>query len=296
MTNTKTHLIADESLGGLLREYTETDREASVGDYVHVIYYNGLAEDSIGVVISIDDEGNPDVSVDNRVFYIEQWDDYTTLEPTEVVMIAEETVLDDTRFTQTTATQRTRYKLADRIAKVGEKVVIVAAEGTFDMYDNGDVIKVESVTHGGIQNQSVASSGHVGRGRNSYGYISDKEYRVLIPIESNEAQVEVTEAEASPSVIEMLANLSRRIVSLESQAEDNLETLESQALRMKRLEDEIDTLHRNNVKLAEELANHKAEAKASQATTEVDAVDFSAFTNAVAAKVLDKMTKGLRNA
>lgn len=46
--------------------------------------------------------------------------------------------------------------------------------------------------------------------------------------------IEVTSEQASPDVIDMLANLSRRIV---------------------RLEDEIDTLHTNQKRLSEEVAN-----------------------------------------
>lgn len=251
---TKVHLIADEKLGGLLREYVETDRKAVVGDYV--TYAKGLDRDNVVVTVSSIDK-------DDDIHFSDCYEDsdgdqvcgfdryaYKTLEPTDVVHH-----------------EGARYKLADRNAEIGEKVVVVDLISASD-YEIGDIYEV------------VSCAGH------TYGFIDRvgeenglyrKEYLVLVPVEpeaelttvsASEQVIEtVDEAEASPSVIEMLANLSRRIV---------------------RLEDEVDTLHRNNVKLAEELANHKAEAK----TTEVDAVDFSAFTEAVVERVAAKLLGG----
>lgn len=276
MNNTKTqatlHLIADESLGGLLREYTETDRKASVGDYVYVSKIDESEVSEIAKVVNDDygDDGGDCIQIDrmirgeNLLLYYTAEDVFRTLSPTDIIHVDGE-----------------RFRMVDRKAEVGEKVVAIESDES-NGYKYGDVLTVAiSCESGGI-----FTTGGV--------ELVSYEYRVIEPVESlkeAEALTEVTtaeaseqviatvdETEASPSVLDMLANLSQRIVALEAEN--------------KRQNDEIDTLHRNNVKLGEELEHLKAEAKA-PATTEVDAVDFSGFVDAVAAKVADRIAKGL---
>lgn len=249
----RTHLIADEKLGGLSREYVETDRKADVGDYV--VNPKVLSAGIRKVLAVFGDYVEIKPYLDEDEEDVLGWADgyYKTLAPTYFIQY-----------------EGARYKLVDREAEVGEKVIVVDTKDF--RYVNGDIHKTERISEGGI---FVRHSGECAGMYHS-------EYLVLVPVVETPEPTEVTEAEASPSVIEMLANLSRRIVALET--------------KNKRMLDEIDTLHRNNVKLAEELANHKSEAKAAEKTTEIDAVDFSAFTEAVvervAAKLLGENTGG----
>ncbi|MBA9027546.1 hypothetical protein [Peribacillus huizhouensis] len=97
MSEVKTHLITDESIGGVLREYVEVDRKAKVGDYV--IDKNDvrkvLRQSEIGVTLG-------------DAYYGLRHGCYRTLESTEIVQII-----------------GTRYRLVDRKAEIGEKVIIV---------------------------------------------------------------------------------------------------------------------------------------------------------------------------
>jgi signal peptidase I len=108
----KVHVLPDENIGGILREYVEFDREAKVGDYV-IITHHSYNDDYIGniyKVIDTDDEGMIDAEgvkaiTSHDVFYS---DEYKSLAPTEFVVI-----------------DGTRYRVIDRKAKVGEKVIVV---------------------------------------------------------------------------------------------------------------------------------------------------------------------------
>jgi hypothetical protein len=114
------------------------------------------------------------------------------------------------------------YIEADRVAEVGEKVLIVNAEHTFGKYRNGDVLVVQrESTNGGIESDLVSSPNG-----NTDGYIGREEYVVLEPLQPEE----------SPDVTDLLANLARRVSSLEQQLRDTQSNVE---------------------KLAEELANTK---------------------------------------
>ena len=82
---TKTHLIKDESLGRVLREYVEVDRKAEVGDYVtrdgiirEVEKRNDVC-DGVEFEPYLDDDGEDTIG----------WTDgyYKTLEPTDIIRI-----------------------------------------------------------------------------------------------------------------------------------------------------------------------------------------------------------------
>jgi hypothetical protein len=81
---TKTHLIKDESLGGVLREYVEVDRKAEVGDYV-------TAENVIRKVTNRDDIEKV-VEFESYPYLngsVIGWADgyYKTLEPTDIIHV-----------------------------------------------------------------------------------------------------------------------------------------------------------------------------------------------------------------
>jgi hypothetical protein len=112
------------------------------------------------------------------------------------------------------------YVAVDREAKIGDKVLIVEAWGAHGKYDNGSVIEVQRLEDEGIENDMVSAR------NNETGFISTREYVVLEPLEAVD----------SPQVTDLLANLARRVSSLEQQ---------------------LSATQANVEKLAEELANTK---------------------------------------
>lgn len=192
------HYIKDESIGGIEREYVEVEREVAVGDYVHITYFKGREVSAISKVT--------ETSCTSGDFYFEPklkasrfFDDgnaiYKTLEPTDIVRIDGE-----------------RYRLVDRKAEVGEKVLIVEAKFAEGKYANGCVINAERISSYGI--------------KSSDGFIMDEEYCVLVPVESD-LLVTVDATQASESVLDMLANLARRVTQLESRLQTFAEQTES---------------------------------------------------------------------
>lgn len=220
MTNKNArHYIADESIGGIEREYVEVERKADVGDYVinnkgndaEEIYRvtgfkNAWALPSYTVEHDEDEwESTVAVSIDRSI----------TLEPTDIVRIDGE-----------------RYRLVDRHAEVGEKVIIVSAYETYDKYKNGDIITAEKTGSIGLMNFELATDEAEG---NPEGYVVNGEYRVLEslkPVEESATEpLTVDETQASPQVIDMLANLARRVTQLEAQliaTQRNVETFAEQ--------------------------------------------------------------------
>ncbi|KXZ22386.1 hypothetical protein P4T89_12775 [Bacillus nakamurai] len=95
--NEKIHVLTDESLGRIKREYVEVDRKADVGDRV-------VADGDYREVVAISSRRG--ICLDGDIC-LGIPHSYRTLEPTSIVHIDGE-----------------RYKMVDRKAKVGEKVII----------------------------------------------------------------------------------------------------------------------------------------------------------------------------
>lgn len=190
----KTHLIADESLGGVWREFVEVEREAKDGDFaVFKTEYKGITpgkpyEINVtkphgGMIEFYDDNGD------------EHWwdipsEEFTIVEPTDIVHIDGQ-----------------RYRLVDRRAKVGEKVIVVEAGGTLVYKNIGEVVEIietDGNTCGGmIKTYDLGKKGAI------YHF----QYRVLEPVEPAEENND--ETEVSKSVLDLLANLARRVTELE---------------------------------------------------------------------------------
>jgi hypothetical protein len=118
-----------------------------------------------------------------------------------------------------------KYVAVEREAEVGDYVVIVDAWLSHNKYANGDIIEVHRVFEDGIENDLVKAV------NNKSGYITSREYVVIEPLES----------EATPSVTDLLANLARRVASLESQLSDtqhNVEKLAEELANVKHLTEE----------------------------------------------------------
>jgi hypothetical protein len=198
---TNVHILPDENLGGVLREYVEVDRKAEIGEKIIVTnaYMNGSYYDKGDIFTVIE---RYDFSSSERPdcigVYVKEIDDdygirdyeYKTLEPTDIVHI------DDAR-----------YRLVDRKAKVGEKVmhyndgksdgVITTCIGYSEFFD--DVINVEPYWSE-EDNEEITGFTH--------GY-----YRVLEIVEPTEL---VTAEEGDDkSILDLLANLARRVTELE---------------------------------------------------------------------------------
>ncbi|MDH5159847.1 hypothetical protein [Heyndrickxia oleronia] len=193
------HLIKDESLGGIEREYVEVDRKAEVGELVTpklCRYGRSFTEgkayavkddvDSLawkpGEICVTDDEG------DTHYLSMEH---YRVLEPTDIVHI-----------------DGAKNRLVDRKAEVGEKVLIVNAKDICGKYENGSIITAERSSCIGVESDTVADNDS-----NPEGFIRYTEYRVLEPVADE--VVEVDETQASPEVLDLLANLARRVTEIE---------------------------------------------------------------------------------
>ncbi|SLC08156.1 Uncharacterised protein [Mycobacteroides abscessus subsp. massiliense] len=214
-TNAKIHVLADETLGGIKREYVEVDREAEVGEKTVIVnadvqceepYNNGdifEVESLLGCSRGIQTACHRDI------FDFE----YHVLEPTDIVHIDGE-----------------RYELTDRKAEVGEKVMYVNKDcGESD----GVVTEVTSV---GVSMVDV--SGYEASDGDSVCGFSHGYYRVLVPVEDEPKP-------ADP--IDVIASLAQEVASLKRTVD--------------RHRDEIDTLHKDNRTLGEELARLKYPAK-----------------------------------
>ncbi|MFN2748082.1 hypothetical protein ACINLE_07055 [Bacillus sp. z60-18] len=207
-TNEKIHVLADESLGGIKREYVEVDRKAEGGEKIVIVdailsfgkYHNGdifdLATKRSAIVRT----------ACGKCIYDEE---YNVLEPTNIVHIDGD-----------------RYEMVDREAEVGEKVIVTKSddfpkglidtvEYCYDCSDYGSIDLVEGV--------------------DDLTYLDAKyeEYRVLVPVESSEEEPQPSDP------IDVIANLATRVAELEREN--------------KRIKDEIDTLHKDNRTLGEEL-------------------------------------------
>jgi hypothetical protein len=109
------------------------------------------------------------------------------------------------------------YRKVKRKAKVGEKIVVVYPTASGSQYRAGFVGTVLEVREKAVMVSGVSLG------------ILHYEYCVLEPIQGEEATVDQTQA--SPAVIDMLANLARRVTQLESQlraTQRNLETFAEQ--------------------------------------------------------------------
>jgi DNA-binding ferritin-like protein len=244
----KVHVLPDENLGGVLREYVEVDREAEVGDLIKVVKAcdpNQYDEGGIYKVRQVSEHIRIDSKYGGTVFMYD--DEYVVIEPTDIVHI-----------------DGVRYRLVDRKAKVGEKVIVTA-----DWFDKkkGEILTVIDGNDFGFTDANYT---YYEAESNEYGerisYIGEHYYRVLAPVEPTQTAetepVEVDTRHASPQVIDMLANLAQRVTELERELSDVKKVTNTEmgarsvhTERWLEVKDEIDTLHANQRKLAEETTN-----------------------------------------
>ncbi|MGB9945335.1 hypothetical protein ACO0DA_20335 [Bacillus subtilis] len=227
-TNAKIHVLADETLGGIKREYVEVDRKAEVGEKIVIVESESFPKGFIGTVDEFDDyfdNGSFDLIelCEGEGFVDAEADEYQVLEPTDIVRIGGQ-----------------RYELTDRKAEVGEKVVVVDDEDSseeFGSFRIGEVGTVESYSsddmcYGIYANVRVSDERDIP--------LYSHEYRVLVPVEAEADEPQPVDA------VFAIGNVAQEVAKLKRTVE--------------RLENEIDTLHKDNLTLGEELARLKESA------------------------------------
>src|SRR5690606_34671526 len=128
----KVHVLKDETLGGVKREYVEVERKAEVGDLVRIYEYADDFEDFIGRIDRVDSYndlityGHYNNRSDDRRDITEGSDKYYVLEPTDIVIIGGK-----------------RYRIEERLAESGELILNKKNGLTYDVKDvAGDFIIV----------------------------------------------------------------------------------------------------------------------------------------------------------
>jgi hypothetical protein len=224
---TNIHVLPDENLGGVLREFIEVDRAANVGDKIVIVnpldYQFGVkyTKGTVMTVTKADEDGD----VYCGKFDLIDKDEYQTLEPTDIVRLREG-----------------RYRLVDRKAKVGEKVIVVYAHRTHAIKpdDIGNVFNVEDT----VENHEYIEDCVIVRDECGIDCaLYHEQYRVLEPVEPVEEDddvLTVDETEASKSVIDLLANLAQRVTELERKLEREQEFRESLYRKISDMKDDIE--------------------------------------------------------
>lgn len=126
-------MLADESLGGVIREYREVSRKARVGERIKVVK-EPMEDEKVGEIFTV--TTNDDLPYEKDwvcgVYTDGKWDDgsqynpnhenYVVLEPTDIVRI-----------------NGVRYRMVERKAREGERVIVTKAHNDFHL---GDIHKV----------------------------------------------------------------------------------------------------------------------------------------------------------
>ena len=234
-TNEKIHVLADESLDGIKREYVEVDREAKVGEKIIAIEESlpYFCEGDYGEVIAVwcgDVSAKFESNYDNKSWFISH-ERYNVLEPTNIVHIDGD-----------------RYEMVDREAEVGEKVIVTKS----DDFPIGFVDFVKKFDDFFDDGSFFLNKGVPGE---DFLDVDVDDYRVLVPAESSEEEPRPSDP------IDVIANLATRVAELERQIKklnaalpEDMELRSESTQRYLALQDEIDTLHKDNRMLGEELA------------------------------------------
>lgn len=237
----KLHYIIDEELSGkqtkVEREYVEVDREADVGDYF--VSLDELGGITYGTIYRVDSltEGKIHGHKGRHFFDDEgRWravwspHKYKTLEPTEYVRVTDLTTEDS---------EPKRYKLADRRAEVGEKILVVEYEGIVVTAHRGDVLTVIEASDECITTDGKSTFFN----DNTY---KDK-YYVLEPLEDDTPK----------STEDLVASLAAEVAKLKREVEGLTRLTDTHQSTIMQLLDHTDSNHKDIVKQAEEFADFK---------------------------------------
>ncbi|APH50432.1 hypothetical protein BSF20_19235 [Bacillus amyloliquefaciens] len=235
-TNDKIHVLDDETLGGIKREYVEVDRKAEVGEKIVIVEKDDLEEGyENGDVFTVDrhrpgkshvesDEARCGGNIDGFILR----EEYHVLEPTDIVHI-------DGR----------RYELTDRKAEVGEKIIHL-----YEGESSGIAREVRKTDDEGVEVDPYEDEEGVWIGLD-HGY-----YRVLVPVEA-------AEEEPHPSdPIDVIASLAQEVAELKrtvSRITDNLGWDEMGPGRIANLRNDVSDIKRDIASLEEQVDQNCAE-------------------------------------
>lgn len=229
-TNEKIHVLADESLGGIKREYVEVDRKAEVGDKIVIVdkrYPGDIYEN--GDIFTVDRETPPGSG------FVECGEATSGMNCGGLIYLGEYRVLEPTNIAHIDGPDGPeRYEMVDRKPEIGEKVIVTES----DDFPKGFVDSVKEVDDFHDNGSFFLVNGVLGENFLDAEY---EEYRVLVPVESSEEEPQPSDP------IDVIANLATRVAELEREN--------------KRIKDEIDTLHKDNRRHGEELEALKYAAK-----------------------------------
>jgi len=196
--NANITVLKDESLGGIEREYREVKRKANAGERIKIVdarmSFGHYANGDIMTITRVDRDGDAIFRVGKRLSnpdgeIFAYADEYVTLEPTDIIRINGD-----------------RFRMVDRKAAVGERVITLVPGGLYTIIPVGSILTVEYAFNDG--------SGIDTRP----GLYEHNEYRVLEPVESAESvqQTEPLSAKPAPDqAAEIIAKLTTRVASLE---------------------------------------------------------------------------------
>ncbi|WP_442548478.1 hypothetical protein [Bacillus licheniformis] len=161
-TNEKIHVLADESLGGIKREYVEVNRKAKLGEKIVIVDPGYGDHYSNGDFFTVELYTGYGSGVATKCGHHVGNNEYCTLEPTNVVHIDGE-----------------RYEMVERKAEVCEKVI--------HLNNDKSGGRVREVTNVGVGTIDVIEYEHPD-GDITCGF-SHGCYRVLVPLsKENEYQ------------------------------------------------------------------------------------------------------------
>lgn len=203
--NANITVLKDESLGGVEREYREVKRKASVGELVKMYDY---AHGQNGEILKVreskggaeqfegkrDGHGSPQyITGRGNGGHV-----YTTLEPTDTVRIYGE-----------------RFRMVDRKAAVGERVIVTDVIDNYGFFSRGNIGIYKGDNWVDFNDQDNVGydtdDGEWAVGDNN----GRSEYRVLEPVESAQ-QLEPLSAKPAPDqAAEIIAKLAGRVTALE---------------------------------------------------------------------------------
>ncbi|MEC0328714.1 hypothetical protein P4H42_03635 [Paenibacillus macerans] len=200
-------VLPDESLGGVEREYREVKRKAAVGERIKFTGFDrGFNMDGVEILLKVGEvltvagryghrpipENAVGVCVTGRPNIRDN--EYVVLEPTDVIRINDE-----------------RFRMVDRKAAVGERVIITHPEGDsagFGDYSIGETYVISRVDAYLVGEDVYVAPPNV--------YLIGCEYAVLEPVNSAEtAPAPLSTRPATEQIAENIASLAAKVQALE---------------------------------------------------------------------------------
>ncbi|MCY8856444.1 hypothetical protein [Bacillus atrophaeus] len=162
--NVKIHVLAEETLGGIKCEYVEVDRKAKVSEKIVIVDADVQNEESYdnGDIFKVEKKYGLSETARTKCNRFILDTEYRVLEPTDIVHINGQ-----------------RYKMVDRKAEVGEKVIHM-----YESKSDGIARKTIKVDATSVEVDPFVHNGGV-RSVFAHGY-----YRVLVPLDKHEKTFE----------------------------------------------------------------------------------------------------------